>query len=98
MQSKFIALYVFFVDVFNIEFKRSISIKKITFIFFTEISRLAQIKTILANSTFNINKIVSKTTSDDDDGDDGSDEDDKCIESDDLYEFNDDSEVKNVYV
>lgn len=61
----------------------------------TEISRLVQIKTILANSTFNINEIVSKRASDDNDG---SDEDDECSGSDDLFEFNEDSDSKNVYV
>lgn len=72
---------------------------------FTKFGRLAQIKTILANSTFNINEIVSKTTSDDDDvddddandGDDDND-DDAYVGSDDLFEFSEDSDLKSLYV
>lgn len=73
-------------------------------LFYTEIFRLVQIKTILANSTFNINEIVSKTTSDGDDStddgnaDDGNYEDDECSGSDDLFEYNETSDLKNVYV
>lgn len=63
-----------------------------------------QIKSILANSTFNINEIVSKTASDDDgDGDDvdnrndDDDDDDEYIGSDDLFDLNEDSDFKNLY-
>lgn len=61
-----------------------------------------QIKTILANSTFNINEIVSKTASDDDGDDDDNrndddDDDDEYIGSDDLFDLNEDSDFKNLY-
>lgn len=61
--------------------------------------RLAQIRTILANSTFNINELVGKTSSDDDsdDADNGDDDDDECIGSDGFY-FTDHSELRNLYV
>lgn len=66
--------------------------------------RLVQIKTILANSTFNINEIVGKTASDgddvdDDDANDGDDDDDddECIGTDDLFEFSEDHDSKNLY-
>lgn len=57
----------------------------------------------MANSTFNINEIVSKATSDDDDvvdddandGDDDNDDDDAYIGSEDLFEF---SDFRSLYV
>lgn len=74
------------------------------FIFiFAKKFRLVQIKTILANSTFNINEIVNKTTSDDDEDDNADkssdvEDDDEYNGSDDFFEFHEDSDLKNVYV
>lgn len=58
-------------------------------IFLAEIFRLIQIKTILTNSTFNINEIVGKATDDDDD---------EYIGSDESFELDGDNDLKNVYV
>lgn len=89
-------VYIFIVLIYQ----RDINQRNYFNFFILKIFRLIQIKTILANSTFNINELVSKKASEDDDDEDiyGNDENDECSASDDLFEFNEDSDLKNVYV